>query len=639
MSLGLRAGLGSVDGAGTLSGGANRSLNNYPHPYFDLSSQYIPSTVKEMFRWCQYLYLSHSEITPAINKKCAYAITDLVYKTDDEKLHKQWYGLLEGILNIRQIEYELSLDYEVYGNAFCSIYFPFDRYLECPKCKTQKLLEKIPGWRYVQHKFKAICTKQGCKYEGPMSPIDRINANKERISIRRWNPEYMNIRYNHFSGVTEYIYKIPTYVRKEIATGGKDGQNCYQVATTPLPFLAAIKENKDLKFRKDAIYHMKNPSISTYDMAFGLPPLLPVFKDAWLHQTYRRAQEAIAVEHVLPLRLLIPEAANTGTSPHQSINLVEWQARMNQIIHRWRRDPNAIFTVPFASRVENIGGDAQALNVHNDMQLLRQQIVAGLDMPPSVIFGDAQFSGASVTLRMLENVFIGRITALERFLNRFVVPKLSAYLDIPEIIVKHRDFKMADDVQQKQIALNLRQTNTISDQTVLEELGFDYSLELQRRKQEERDRNDVVARQMVSQAEAQGRAMIVSAEFEAKSTAVRDKAMQEANRAAKLESSKDLLSSQSHSQMMDAVQRVTKQPVGTLPAPPPMHPEMLSTMADNFLKSTPVEMVPNHIEQMKEKNPALATAILNRQQLISKQVADMRPLPDQKPPRRESSPI
>ena len=188
--------------------------------------------------------------------------------------------------------------------------------------------------------------------------------------------------------------------------------------------------------------------------------------------------------------------------PHMHNDLGSWATRMQSIVSKWRRDPNAIFTVPFPSDVQNVGGDAQALNVHNDMRQVREQIAGGLDLPADLIYGNMSWSGSSVTLRMLENTFINVIGKLERFLNKFIIERLTSWGDLPEIEITHRDFKMADDAQQKQIALSLRQTNTVSDRTVMKELGFDYATEQKYKREEEEERNEVMGRQMLAQADA-----------------------------------------------------------------------------------------------------------------------------------------
>ena len=623
-------------GGGLNSGGTgnSRTLNTYPHPYFDLSNQDVPRTVKELFRWCLFLYMSHSEIAPLINKKCSYVTTELVYNTESDKDKKAWQEVLEETLDIRAFERMMLLDYEVFGNAFCSISYPFDRRLVCPRKECDqghRMTDPELKWHYREHKFKGICPS--CHTKVTFRVEDIQIKRRKAIRLIRWFPEYIQILKNEITGYTRYIYKVPRWIRKGVVNSEND-QNKYLVEDMPMVFLDAIREGKDVELDADNIYHMRTEGCSYYDSSYGIPPLLTVFKDAWLYQTYRRAQEAIAVEHILPLRLLIPRPVSGDHSPHMHNDLGSWATRMQSIVSKWRRDPNAIFTVPFPSDVQNVGGDAQALNVHNDMRQVREQIAGGLDLPADLIYGNMSWSGSSVTLRMLENTFINVIGKLERFLNKFIIERLTSWGDLPEIEITHRDFKMADDAQQKQIALSLRQTNTVSDRTVMKELGFDYATEQKYKREEEEERNEVMGRQMLAQAESQGRAQVLSAKFEAMANAAREQATEKEQKDKQLQSYDDLTSRKGRSDIAQVVNAVATPSSGELGGSNlQLSSSMLDMMADNTLKSTPPEMMDDMMQRLVKSNPQLAAAIVKRQKTGSMATAAAKPLPEQKPPR------
>lgn len=637
------------------SSSALKSLNTYPSQFFDLSSQYIPPSIKELFRWCLYLYTTHSEIAPVINKKCAYVVTDLIYESPDgsnkpsEKVVLTWRELLERILNIREEEYKCQLDYEVYGNAIVSFFFPFERYLKCPGCSVERSSRDVK-WRYENHNFRGVCEQ--CKAHVEFAARDKIVKNRRKIRLVRWNPQHIDIQYNPFTCRSIYIYRIPTWLKKRIMD---HTQNKALVEDTPITFLQAIKEKKNIQFDPDNIYHFKNPSVSTEDEAFGMPPMLCIFKDAWLFQTYRRAQEAIAVDHILPMTLIFPSAPSSNVSPHMSTNLAEWSSRMQVMISKWRRDPNGIFTVPFPATTSNIRGDAKSLNVQPEMDQIRQMITGGLDVPQEFIYGGLNWSGSSISLRVLENVFLARITQLDNFLRDFVVPSLQRFCGLPPITVRHAEFKMADDVQQKQLAMSLRQTNTISDETTIEELGFDSEREKRRRLEEETERNTVMTRQLIQQAHAQGQAMIIQAEYQARAQIAAQQAAQKASLAAANENPL------AAAMPTDAVMPGEGQEAGAKPKsggakpsgskpksgakpgeeqpPPEIGPGLMGSVVDHFLKGIPDDRKEQQLATIRQTNPELAKQIEKRMKLISQQGKAVKPLPDQKPPRRKNSPV
>jgi hypothetical protein len=625
----------------------DRGLNTYPHQFFDPSTSYIPHSVKELFRWCQFLYMTHSEIAPVINKKCAYVITRLIYDSDSDANTDAWRDVLERNMKIREMEYKLLLDFEVYGNAFVSIHYPFERYLTCRSCQKSSPARNLT-WTYKDHKFWSRCP--ACKHEGIFDPKDRKIRNRRRIRLIRWNPKFINIRYNPFTDDSVYIYRIPTWLRKKLTTSG---ENHSLVEGTPLVILEAVRQNRDVELDRDNVYHFKNASISLEDDAFGMPPMLAVFKDAWLFQTYRRAQEQIALEHILPLTLLSPTGGGSGTSPHMSMDLGDWADKMQLIFKKWRRDPNGLFTIPFAATIENVRGDAQALNVHNDMTQIRQQITGGLDVPQEFIYGGLNWSGSSISLRVLENLFISRKEQLDDFLG-WVVERVQRFCRLPNMYARHRDFKMADDAQQKQIALSLRQTNTISDQSTVEELGFDYERELKRRNKEEGERLAVMERSQLRQAELQGKVMVAQAEAQANAEAAAMKKQEEQKargiqegydmgQAAEQAAAEAAMAQDPNAQDPNAQDPAAGQDPQAQQAAPAdaaqMDPVMLDMMANHIIKGTPPHLIEMELQGLESSNPALAKAVRARLRTMQQQTASLNPLPEQKPPRRANAPV
>ena len=357
-----------------------------------------------------------------------------------------------------------------------------------------------------------------------------------------------------------------------------------------------------------------------------------------------------------------------------STNLADWSGKIQTMVQRWRRDPIGIFTVPFSANVMQIRGDAQALNVHNDMNQVRQQIAGGLDVPQEFIYGGLTWSGSSISLRVLENLFLSRIEHLNCFLRDFIVPKLQRYLSLPKIQVRHSDFKMADDAQQKQIALGLRQTNTISDRTTVEELGFDYEAERKRRELEEVERMEMLERQQIAQAELQGRAMIIQAKYQAIAGVEAQKAAAEAmakdqqtnevqtdyefaegivdeetqrKNADKEIEKREKKEGVSISRQKKAVDKADKGAEKAKGASKPQaasksvvnSPHILDGLANNFLKTVPPNRIDQELDMMEETNKPLVKAIKARMKLITKQTKDIKPLPESKPPRRANSPV
>jgi len=591
-----------------------KSIMTYPHPSFDLSSAFIPPSMKELYRWCLYLYMTHSEIKPILKKKVAYVQTPLIYDgTANSK--KIWKELLEDIINIKRVSIEALLDMSVYGIAYLSIAYPFERFLICPACKEKFPIKNLK-WTYEGHTWMSKCPK--CHHTGAFQSESVTVRNRSRIKIIRWRPMDMEVQSNPWTGFKKYVYRVPRYLIKKIEDPKR---NKVLVETTPDEILEAIKQNKNFGLDEDQVYVFTELGPSSEDDNFPIPPLLHVFKDTWLYQTLRRAQEAISVEHILPLTVLIPAAAPAGASPHLNYNLQTWSSNMQDMVRTWRRDPNAIFTAPFPCTVENIRGDAKALNVFNDMEMVRQQIAGGLDVPIEFIIGNLQWSGASVSLRVLENLFLNMIEDLVRFETTFLVPRLQRFLRLPKIELRHQDFKMADDIQQKQLALSLRQTNTISDRTTVEELDFDFDKEKENKRAEREQRLRDMYEEQIEQAKTQAEALLITGRAQMQLQEEQNNIQLQAQQAA---SEQAMQQGQPMDQQGQQAQPNPAAPGASFPGPPTSggngsqlpSPSILGLMAEHFMKNTPDHMKDQELMALQDTNPQLARAIQQRMKII-----------------------
>ena len=72
---------------------------------------------------------------------------------------------------------------------------------------------------------------------------------------------------------------------------------------------------------------------------------VPVIKIAYYLQVLRKGQEAIALDHVVPLRILFPQS-NADTSPYVSVDLSTWRKKVEYEIRMWRQDPNRVSIMP-----------------------------------------------------------------------------------------------------------------------------------------------------------------------------------------------------------------------------------------------------------------------------------------------------
>jgi hypothetical protein len=274
----------------------------YPSPFFDIAHTYLPGSFKVMLRWCRYYFLTNPLVNAVCYKMAEYPVTDIVFDSDKEPLRKRWTHFFNAVLNFKKFEVEAGLDYNTYGNTFISISFPFQKLLQCKGCKKYN---RVEHQKYVFRDYKFTGACKHCNHYGEFTVCDHYIRSLRDIRLVRWNPEYITIQYNEATGESRYFYTIPASMANDIRMGKR-----HVIERVPQMFIQALRKNKAILFSRDNIYHMKRPTIAQKDRGWGMPMILPVLKDAFYLQVLRKAQEAIAIEHVVPLRVLFPQSAS-----------------------------------------------------------------------------------------------------------------------------------------------------------------------------------------------------------------------------------------------------------------------------------------------------------------------------------------
>lgn len=352
----------------------------YPNQFFDLAQQYMPPTIKELFRWCTFYYYNSPLIGATMKKVSRYPITDLIFEDAQDSTRELWETVLTKELKIKEKLIEMNLDFHVYGNCFVSIHLPFTRFLICRSCKeSQPIRQWDWTFRGSDFHFSGKCTK--CGHTGAVDVKDVPYKDRKAIRIIRWNPENMHIKYNEYTGRYIYMYTVPPKLRNLILRGDKD-----ILEDTPLIVIEAMSKRKMIRLHPENIFHLKSPTLAEQDQGWGKPAIIHVLKDMYYFYTLRRAQEAIALEHIVPLDMIYP-LPNAQQDPYIHTDLASWRVQVEHIIRRHRRDPNYKAVVPVPMGTMRIGGDGKMLMLSPELQYLNQTVVGGLGMSAEMLFG------------------------------------------------------------------------------------------------------------------------------------------------------------------------------------------------------------------------------------------------------------
>lgn len=498
----------SAQTRGRIAGAIAQGVN-YPSPFFDIAHTYLPSSLKHLFRFCRYYFLTNPLINATVFKLSEYPITDIIIEHDNPQVKRRWTEYFHDQLRYRMFQIETGLDYFCYGNCPVSLSFPFQKYLTCRSCGwTERADRTKPYWRFVNYDFRLTCPR--CGHIAPAIAQDHYYKNASGIRLLRWNVEDVEITYNDITGESTYYYTIPGTLRNDIVIGKK-----HVVQSTPQIFIQALRQRKGVILSRDNLFHLKRPTLAWQDRGWGTPLILPVLKDVFYLQIMKKAQEAILLEHIVPLRVIFPQAASGSADPFTTINLVQWKEQVAAEIARWRMDNNYIPIMPIPMGQQSIGGDGKALLLTQELQALSEHIIMGLGVPREFLMGGLSYAGTNVSMRMLENAFISYV-GRHRLMAQWVMKTVAHFMEWPEATIRFKPFKMADDLQRKAYLFQLNQAGKMSDTSLLADADYDMADEDDLMLREADKRLEAQKKQQLSQADMQGEAQMIMQKWQVK---------------------------------------------------------------------------------------------------------------------------
>jgi hypothetical protein len=456
---------------------SNGTNGVYGDPMRLWAHSFSSRNLKQLFRWTEYLYYNSAQIFAGTRKFAEYPITELEYMSESDRLTSLYRRLLEDIVGIKRNLIKASIDLQVYGNSFTSIHLPFKRYLKCSKCQFKQVAEII-DYTYNPNtaEFKHTCGDCGTKATSIV--VDTLQISPEKINIVRWDPKLIQISYNSVTSESEYYLQVPSELKSKVQGGDK-----HLITTLPKPILETIAAGELFKFNNDEIFHMRADAPAGVESGWGYPPLvacMPLFYHA---SVLRKANESIALERIVPMRVMHPQAISGNADPILSLSMGKFMSEVEDNISKWRRDPNHIMMSPVAVGVSQVGGEGRALMVNAEIQQAEDNIIAAMGFPKEFVYGGLSYTGSSVTLRMLENQLESSVFQLTQLL-RWLTNKMGKFLGWEKCQVGLGDFKMIDDVAQKQLVMQLFQMGMVSKTTVAESHGIDIAEEREKIKQE-----------------------------------------------------------------------------------------------------------------------------------------------------------
>jgi ribosomal protein S13 len=408
----------------------------YPSPFLNLSDTQIPRTTIEIFRWCKYFYMFDPLISGAINALATFPVTELHLEDksskedeDDSPTLKTYKRVIFKNINIYKLLIEIGIDYFLYGNCFVF----------------------------------------GEMWDNP------VTGEKEWKSMTRLDPSKMIIDYNPATHNIKYKWQVPLRIQEIV----KKKQPKAEYDKIPDIIKDAVKKKQAIVLNSENIYHFSRATDSMGDNSvWGTPIVANVLKLLMYRNILRQAQEAIAREHIVPMRIYYIDKTETYNPD------ADWSgvaSAFAQELNKSVRDPNHKVVSPVPINVINVGGEGKSLLLAPEIQQVQEEILAGMNVPREFIFGGVSYSGSSISLKILENQFITYRLLHKDFIDNFVIKGMAKARkewvseddDDALISSKFQDLKMQDDVQQKQLIIQLNGVGKVSNDYMWKTIGIE----------------------------------------------------------------------------------------------------------------------------------------------------------------------
>jgi hypothetical protein len=388
-----------------------------------------------------------------------------------------------------------------YGNSFSSVVVPFKRFLTCPKCHYLAPLKEVVNnkhfkFKWIEPEFHASCPvcKVGSGYTGRWNVADKDDDEEKKIKIKIWSPHEIEIVHDLWTGDRQYIWRIPEDYKMQIHKG-----HLFHLERAPMEVINAVHRNQVYKFNPDALFHMHEPTLSGLQVrGWGLPRILFNFRQIWYVQVLRRFNEAIALDYVIPFRIITPAPAQgrAGTSaidPMTMYNGGDFRGQVQSMIRRRRRDPNSLQILPFPVNFQMFGAEANQLAPRDLMDQASETLLNDSGTPVELYNGSLQLQTAPVALRLFESTWHHLVHDSNAFLA-WLVRQVSQIMSWETVDAKLKRVTIADNLEKQMMAAQLMMSQQLSGTTVIRDLGYDWKQEQKQIAEEARYQSELQAR-------------------------------------------------------------------------------------------------------------------------------------------------
>ena len=439
---------------------------------------------------CEFIFQQNGMYRMAVERTISYFLTDVELGSADprkqlgEDEKERWDSFLHDTIGIKEVIQCLDRDCACYGNSFATLMVPFKRFLSCPQCHNRWTLREIAespdfNFNWTDYSFVASCPhcKVGRGYRGAWTPIDEFDDLEKVMRVKLWSPHEIEILTDPWTGQCTYFWKIPEDYKRSLRRG-----ELFSLERAPKEVLKAVKNNWVYHFAPETLFHMREPTLGgVKTRGWGLSRTLVNFRDIFYVQVLRRYNEAIALDYIIPFRVLTPDVRQAGggmggaeiSDPMRIMDQGDFSSQVRNMLRKRRRDPASWNVLPFPLKYQSLGGEASDLMPTELIEQGDEAVLNAVGTPMELYRGTLQLQTAPVSLRLFEATHHSLVYDNNRFLTWFVNAS-NQVISLPIVQARMRRVTHADDFNKQMAALQLMMGQSISQTTGLRGMGVDY---------------------------------------------------------------------------------------------------------------------------------------------------------------------
>jgi len=461
----------SVFGGSTGAAGISReNAQNLPDIFDDVLGALLPTNIYDAFTISEYMMTTTPPFASVTNRVVRYFLTKIGITGASGDNKDKYERFVDKKLRLLDKLGEIGNDLLVYGNSFSSVYLPFERWLICPKCATRYNARKI-DYRFDPRTmtFSGKCYR--CGDTVTFNRSDYPSPDEDRITVRRWNPKRIELRVHPISGKTEYYYRLDEDKLVSHITSGNPLDRFY-IDESPWDFIEACcmrmgQSTPLFKFKDESLLHIKVPALAGIEMyGWGMPPLLPYLKLAYYVQLMRRYDEAIAMDYIIPFRVISPSPVGNADA-QDALTLSSMRgfvAAMQAMVERKRKNITDVQIAPYPINYQMLGGEGKQLSPKDSLQQAMTELINALGYPEDLYTGKMTMQTAPVAIRVFEKQYQFMVDGFNGFID-WCLDRISRHMHWDPITGVLQSTTLADDIERKSLILQAAAAGDISKGT------------------------------------------------------------------------------------------------------------------------------------------------------------------------------